>query len=135
MQRNLSQNEINRGIAWSQEEKERAERQIAALEAKSRKKWLDGEIVFPSNKSSYNIGPLRRVLADTIYEILREERPLHRRIILNRAVARGIVFTARKPISHVSQILTQDPRFERVRNEYGFRKRILDVWQKTAEII
>ncbi len=123
MQKNLSLNQIARDIVRNREDKESAERQIEALKAKKLTLILENADtgLFPRNKSAYTIGPLRRVLADAIYEILTEERPLHRQTILNRAVAKGIVFTAKKPISHVSQILTCDPRFERARNQYGFR--------------
>ena len=54
------------------------------------------------------------------YEVLLEEGPLTRQMILSRVVAQGLQLKELRPLNQVSAILTADPRFEKVKGQRGF---------------
>ena len=53
-------------------------------------------------------------LGDAIYQILRAERPLHRREVHDRLVEMGMKIPGQYPIDNLSARLSSDPRFKRV---------------------
>lgn len=53
-------------------------------------------------------------LGDAIYQILRAERPLHRREVHDRLVEMGMKIPGQYPINNLSARLSSDPRFKRV---------------------
>jgi len=53
-------------------------------------------------------------LVEAMREILSEEQPLHRKEILNRAKARGIVFTAKNELRTVGYYLSREHHFKNV---------------------
>ena len=119
MYKPLSRDEIRRDITRFSEEKESLERQIRALEAAETALNLEDPNL-PRNSSAYAIGPIRRIMADAVYEVLLDESPLSRRTILNRIVDKGVRPTALNPVNYLSGILTADQRFERVKEKHGF---------------
>ena len=53
-------------------------------------------------------------LTATIYDILKDERPLHRDIILARVQERGIFVGGQKPVNSIGSYLSTDARFGNV---------------------
>ena len=67
----------------------------------------------------YAFGPTKRAIADAMYETLMEERPLHRKVLLQRVMAKGIEIRASSPMKHMAQLLTLDARFKKEPGQYG----------------
>ena len=120
MQKPLSLDDIRRDKARLREQMESAERQINALESAERVLYLENPGLLRHNKSQYSLGPHRQVMADAIYEVLKEERPLTRREILDRVIEKGVLIGEVHPLKRVSEILTADERFEKVPDKRGF---------------
>ena len=116
----LTDPEIERERAVLTKEKESLERQIEALKRAQLTLWIENPNDLHRNRSQYNLGPIRRVLADAIYEVLLEEGPLTRQMILSRVVARGVQLKAMNPVNQVSAMLTADPRFGKVKGQRNF---------------
>ncbi len=53
---------------------------------------------------------------DTIYEILRDESPLHRKDIYERLLQRGVHIGGKMPVNTVGSHLSNDDRFESLGN-------------------
>ena len=53
----------------------------------------------------------RELLTDTIYLVLRGERPLHRTDVLERVVAQGVHVGGNDPLSTIAPYMTSDARF------------------------
>ena len=64
----------------------------------------EGAGVRPEQSSASNLG-------DAIYQILRAERPLHRRQVYERLVEMGMTIPGRDPVNNVGAHLSLDPRF------------------------
>ena len=120
MQKALSLDEINRDIRRFSEQEESLARQRKALEAARLALWIEDSDTLRRNSSQYTLGPHRLVMADAIYQVLKEERPLDRRTILSRVIEKGVMVKAINPLKQVSEILTADERLEKVRDKRGF---------------
>ena len=80
-----------------------------------RRKLTDTERRRPERE----FGPVRQAVADAIFEVLRAEHSLHRKVILERVQAKGVHIESAKPLSYVATILTLDDRFKKV-HHYGY---------------
>ena len=120
MQRVISLDEMGRDKKRLNEQKESLERQIRALEAAQTALWIENPDPLRRNSSQYTLGPHRQVMADAIYEVLKEDRPLTRGTILSRVIARGVLVKELKPLNRVSEMLTADERFEKVPEQRGY---------------
>ena len=120
MQKPLSLGEMGRDKKRLTEQKESLERQIKALEAAQTALWIENPDALHRNSSQYTLGPHRQVMADAIYEVLKEDRPLNRRTLLSRVIERGVLVKEVNPLNRVSEMLTADERFEQVREKRGF---------------
>ena len=120
MQKALSLDEINRDIRRFSEQEESFARQRKALEAARLALWIEDSDTLRRNSSQYTLGPHRLVMANAIYQVLKEERPLDRRTILTRVIEKGVLVKEIDPLKRVSEILTADERLEKVRDKRGF---------------
>ena len=120
MQKPLSLDEIGRDKKRLTEQKESLERQIKALVSVQTALWIENPDPLHRNSSQYTFGPHRQVMADAIYEVLKEDRPLNRRVILSRVIERGVLVKEVHPLHRVSEILTADEHFEKVPNKHGY---------------
>lgn len=65
-----------------------------------------------------------QALRDSIYEILSEEHPLHRRTIHDRLILRGVKVGGQDPVNTVGAHLSRDARFRNVgRGEWDLDER------------
>ena len=70
----------------------------------------DGGSLTPAPKES----TYSEELVEAMREILLEDQPLHRTVILERAKARGVLFTAKNEIRTVGYYLSREPDFKNV---------------------
>ena len=95
---------------------------VKQLEAKKREidkqvENLHGAIrVFEQNGDAEDEGrsSYEREMSDAMFDILTDERPLHRNIILDRVQERGIQVGGRKPVNTIGSYLSIDDRFSNV---------------------
>ena len=50
-------------------------------------------------------------LTDAIHTVLTNERPLHRRVILDRVSEMGVIIANAQPLAYMAAYLSTDPRF------------------------
>ena len=78
---------------------------------------LHGAIrVFEQNVDAEDEGrsSYEREVSDAMSDILTDERPLHRNVILDRVQERGIQVGGRKPVNTIGSYLSIDDRFKNV---------------------
>ena len=93
---------------------------VKQLEAKKREidkhvENLHGSIrIFEQNGnvSDEDRSPYAKEVSDAMVEILTDERPLHRNVILARIRARGIHTGGQKPVNTIGSYLSLDDRFK-----------------------
>ena len=78
------------------------------------------EVEYASSKQA-------QALRDSIYEILSEQHPLHRRTIYDRLVERGVKVGGQDPVNNVGAHLSRDSRFRNVgRGEWDLDERYIE---------
>ena len=115
-----SPDDFTRELARIADQEEALQRQRKALEAQQRTWAMENPGALRRNKSQYSLGPRRQVMADAIYEVLKEGSPLTRRAILNRIVENGFLTEEINPLKRISEMLTADERFEKVPEQRGY---------------
>ena len=120
MQKPLSRDEIERDIRRFREQEESFARQRKALTVAQTALDLENPDPLRRCSSQYTLGPHRQVMADAIYAVLKEDRPLGRRTILTRVIERGVLIKEINPLKRISEMLTADERFEKVPEQRGF---------------
>ena len=120
MQKPLSLEEMGRDKKRMVEQKESLERQIKAIDRAELALWLENPDPLKRGSSQYTLGPHRLVMANAIYEVLKEKSPLNRQAILQGVIAKGVMLKELKPLNRVSEILTADKRFVKVKDRRGF---------------
>lgn len=120
MQKPLSLDEISRDKHRLTEQKESLERQIKALKSVETALLVENIDLLKAGSSEYTLGPKRLVMANAILEVLKEKRPLNRQAILSGIIAKGVMLKEMNPVSRVSEILTSDRRFVKVKDRRGF---------------
>ncbi len=61
-----------------------------------------------------------RRTTNAVYEVLKEERPLHRRVILERLQEMGIEIVGRNPADSLSSYMSPDDRLRPVNGRQGY---------------
>ena len=94
------------------------ERQVVNAELKGLELALQAFMDDSGNDLAYadedEYKTIGQIIGDTIYTILVEAgHPLHRDVIYDRAVAKGLVIEAKNPRKYFFNVLTSDPRFKR----------------------
>ncbi len=75
-------------------------------------------------EAEYASSKQAQALRDSIYEILSEQHPLHRRTIYDKLVERGIKVGGQDPVNNVGAHLSRDARFRNVgRGEWDLDER------------
>lgn len=100
------------------EERNKLASEVAGLEMA-----LDALADESSNVRDYADDELKTVTAsitDAIAEVLSEQQPLHRGVILERVKARGIVIEATDEMKYFGNFLSSDERFMRRKGARGF---------------
>ena len=72
-----------------------------------------------NNRDVPTQGNLQARVGNAVEEVLTEERPLHRGVILERILARGIPMDASNPLHYLGTFLTGDERFVPTTKAFG----------------
>ncbi|MCY4364715.1 MAG: hypothetical protein OXE17_00575 [Chloroflexi bacterium] len=133
MTKNQTITRIDKAMKKSQTQRDAIDNQLfdlAVARNYARKFARDEERARTAN----NFGPTKRAVADAMFEVLRKERPLHRKVILERIQAKGVPIDSKKPVDYIAQLLTQDASFAReagMRGYWTFSNRGLEMCQNS----